>query len=469
MRFADMLERPGPITRQDSPIIKTSRSVQDRIAALAEVAQVDPTRIAAEAASIGHRVTEVRRQAPSGTPSRPTVRLDNTDEPARVTPNSRSSWSNSSADLNRPLPPIPTEDEETPTRRSETEAEHTPTRKGAIKRKSVPALLATNMIDPSPLVIPEVLCGVTKEEQPNAGEIPMSASQLIRNTLNWLEQSDKQREVSRSYQAPAPRDERAGPTGPRSYHVSASADESCLTCQNTMRSLTSSSTLSSMGIRTPPEQPMGDYFLSANSTDADEDIARKLQAMFNDLEDHQILSDERFAGQLQLEEDTNGEVAHFVSQGQSKKATVNPPAAGVSHVHSIRAKIESANSPTQLSARVAPLQASTTGVRVFGRTASNPSPTAVVPLGPLKRNTVPIGSTEAGQHFIPSGRSFDTVRQAAPAVSAALPVQANQGQADIEMLRKELRPVKTGDRVSDLVQSYESRKVRERNGCLDYG
>ena len=82
----------------------------------------------------------------------------------------------------------------------------------------------------------------------------------------------------------------------------------------------------------------------------------------------------------------------------------------------------------------------------------------------IKHNTVPIGSTEVGQVFIPSGRSFETARypprhSTADGNSRSSVTSPNEEHPDIQMLRKALKPVLTGDRVKKVVEGYESRNV----------
>ena len=214
-----------------------------------------------------------------------------------------------------------------------------------------------------------------------------------------------------------------------------------------------------MGVKTPPETGHDQYFPPQARTASDEDIARKLQALFNDLEDHQISTDKALATRLQGEEDEQRGVIRMPPVRCVQAVTATRTGGDLGKVHSICAHIEATHLPANNETYPAPLMSTRTGeASRIHDPASTPTPAPR--LRPLvKQNTVPIGSTDAGQHFIPSGRSFDTVRQAQPAGPRPTPVQANQGKADIDLLRRELRPVKTGDRVSSLVQNYEVKAV----------
>jgi hypothetical protein len=159
------------------------------------------------------------------------------------------------------------------------------------------------------------------------------------------------------------------------------------------------------------------------------------EAIYEELEKLQIKYDRDLAREIQKEE---GVIRH-VSTKRNPALVANVPDTGMGRAKSITARIEGAF----------PLLG--TDSRRAGKDGQNAARE--------RHRTLPIGSTESGQTFIPSGRSFEPVRQR-PVQGPRSPVERSNAESlDIQELRHELRPTRTGDKVRHAVEQFESRSV----------
>ena len=232
------------------------------------------------------------------------------------------------------------------------------------------------------------------------------------------------------------------------------------------------------------EKNMAQHATMSQTHDAlDRAIAQSLHDQFSEesyideLKKVQIMHDREMARRMEKDD---GVIQH-VSKRHSRIEHDNE----LAHVKSVKTHIQSTgydekgkathSEPTLL------IHTPTTGDPAWH--AQSRLPRLSIP-GQGQHNTVPIGSTEPGQTFVPSGRSFDvrSVQKSPHSLSPLEQVytgpraiesigtgpraieQVNSGQPDIEHLRLDLRPMRTGDKVKNVVDRFEVKNVSVSSG-----